>query len=84
MVVNDKKDEGCYPTVLTIVGDALRKPVGTWGNQCTLLVSCVAHSIPRGGNIFLLFYYLNVNKLSNIISVICCSISIRQLLLADG
>ena len=36
--------------------------MGTWwGNQCTLLV-CVAHSIPRG-NIFLLFYYLNVNKL---------------------
>ena len=40
--------------ILTIVGD--------WGNQCTLLV-CVAHSIPRAGNIFLLFYYLNVNKL---------------------
>ena len=35
--------------------------MGTWGNQCTLLV-CVARSIPRG-NIFLLFYYLNVNKL---------------------
>ena len=35
--------------------------MGTWGNQCTLLV-CVANSIPRG-NIFLLFYYLNVNKL---------------------
>ena len=45
--------------------------MGTWGNQCTLLV-CVVHSIPRG-NIFLLFYsYLNVkNKLANdhIISV---------------
>ena len=36
--------------------------MGTWGNQCTLLLVCVAHSIPRG-NIFLLFYYLNVNKL---------------------
>ena len=35
--------------------------MGTWGNQCTLLV-CVAHSIPRG-KYFLLFYYLNVNKL---------------------
>ena len=32
--------------------------MGTWGNQCTLLV-CVAHSIPRG-NIFLLFYYLKL------------------------
>ena len=35
--------------------------MGTGGKQCTLLV-CVAHSIPRG-YIFLLSYYLNVNKL---------------------
>ena len=36
--------------------------MGTWGNQCTLLV-CVAHSSHSSGNIFPLFYYLNVNKL---------------------
>ena len=35
--------EECYPNY----SGWLRKPVGTWGNQCTLLV-CVAHSIPRG------------------------------------
>ena len=45
----EQQQDCCYPNYSR--RGWLGKPVGTWGNQCTLLV-CVVHSIPRG-NIFL-------------------------------
>ena len=83
-----------HGVILTIVGD--------WGNQWAPGETSVpfsfvwlVHSIPRGKNIFLLFYYLNVNKLisfqsfavvypyDNTRSSACCSWFACWLLLAD-